>query len=105
MLPYGTGICCYAFIKKKNIYIYIASVHSFFYTFFFKSGIDKSTEWSTLPACPSLMCSFNRGGTEGTNSSIVLCSVFVYVLFYVNLCTGLILWFLNDLWFDDFRGE
>ena len=59
-----------------------------------------------IPACPiALRAFFNRGGTEGTNSSIVLCSVFVYVLFYVNLCTGLILWFLNDLWFDDFRGE
>ena len=33
------------------------------------SGIDKSTEWSTIPACPSLMCFFNRGNTEGTNSS------------------------------------
>ena len=80
MLPDVTGICCYAFIyiKKKKI---IASVHSFFYIlFFFKSGIDKSTELSTIPACPSLMCFFffNRGDTEGTNSS--------KNLFYVNLC-------------------
>ena len=52
----------------------------------FKSGIDKSTEWSTIPACPSLMCFFNRGDTEGTNSSKILCPMFVYVLFYVNLC-------------------
>ena len=54
--------------------------------FFLKSGIDKSTEWSTIPACPSLMCFFNRGGTKRTNSSKILCSMFVYVLFYVNLC-------------------
>ena len=27
------------------------------------------TEWSTIPACPSLMCCVNRGKTEGTNSS------------------------------------
>ena len=26
-------------------------------------------------------------------------------MFYVNLCTGLILWFLNNLWFDDLREE
>ena len=39
-----------------------------FYTFK-KSGIDKSTEWFTIPVCPSLMCFFNRGDTEGTNSS------------------------------------
>ena len=75
-----------------------------FYTYF-KSGIDKSTEWSTIPPCPSLMCFFNRGGTEGTNSSKIVCSMFVYVLFHVNLCTGLILWFLNNLWFDDLRAE
>ena len=64
---------------------FIASVHFFFYTFL-KSGIDKSTEWSTIPACPSLMCFFNGGDTERTNSSKILCSMFVYVLFYVNLC-------------------
>ena len=75
---------------------FIASVHSFF-ILFLKSGIDKSTEWSTILACPSLMCFFHRGDTEGTNSSKILCSLFVYVLFYVNLCTGLILWFLNHL--------
>ena len=65
---------------------FIASVHSFFYTFFFKSGIDKSTEWSTIPACPSFICFFNRGDTEGTNSPKILCPMFVYVLFFVNLC-------------------
>ena len=56
-----------------------------FYTFL-KSGIDKSTEWSMIPACPSLMSFFNRDDTEGTNSSKILCPMFVYVLFYVNLC-------------------
>ena len=48
-------------------------------------GIDKSTERSTIPACPNLMCFFNRGDTEGTNSSKILCLMFVYD-FYVNLC-------------------
>ena len=57
-----------------------------FLYFLKKSGIDKSTEWSTIPACPSLMCFFNRGDTKGTNSSKLLCPMFVYVLFYVNLC-------------------
>ena len=64
---------------------FIASVHSFF-ILFLKSSIDKSTEWSTIPACPSLMCFFNRGDTEVTNSSKIWCPRFVYVLFYVNLC-------------------
>ena len=70
---------------------FIASVHSFFILFKKKYDIDKSTEWSTIPACPCLMCFFNRGGTEGINSSKIVCSTFVYVLFYVNFCTGLIL--------------
>ena len=39
----------------------------------------------------ALCAFFNRGGTEGTISSKTLCSMFVYVLFYVNLRTGLIL--------------
>ena len=31
------------------------------------SGIN-TIEGSTLPACPNLMCSFNRGNIEGTKS-------------------------------------
>ena len=73
MLPYGTGICCYAFIY---FFFLIASVHSFFYPFL-KSDIDKSTEWSMIPVCPSLMCFFNGGNTKGPNSS----NFFVYVCF------------------------
>ena len=41
-----------------------------------KSGIDKSTERSKIPACPSFMWFSNRGNTEGTDSSknvYVLC--------------------------------
>ena len=83
LLPYGTGICCYAFI------LYFLILYCFcpflFYTFQ-KSGIDKSTEWSRIPACPSIMCFFNRDDTEGTNSSKIQCPIFVYVLFYVNQC-------------------
>ena len=58
-----------------------------FHTLKKKSGIDKSTEWSTIPACqPYVLFFFNRNDTEGTNSSKILCPMFVYVLFYVNLC-------------------
>ena len=56
------------------------------YSLVFKSGIDKSMEWSMIPACPGLVCFFNRGDTEGTGSSKILCPMFVYVLCYVNLC-------------------
>ena len=99
MLPYGTGVCCYAFI------FFIAPVHSFLILFFFKSGINESTDWSTNPACPGLMCIFYRGDTEGTNSSKMLCSMFVYVL--CRFVSGLILCFFggDNLWFDDLRVE
>ena len=78
MLPHGTGISCYAFIY---IFFFFLLLSISFLYFLKKSGIDKSTEWSTIPACPSLMCFFNRGDTEETNSSKILCSMFVYVLF------------------------
>ena len=81
MLPYSTGICYYAFIYYFKLLLSIPFLY-----FKKKSGIDKSTEWSTIPACPSLMCFFNRGDTEGTNSLKILCPMFVYVLFYVSMC-------------------
>ena len=66
--------------------------------------IDKSTEWFTIPAYSTFMCFFffffNRGNTEWTNSSKILCLMFVgffvccllvfvfylFVCFYVGLC-------------------
>ena len=86
--------CChmalvFAVMHLYNVFfIFFYCFCSFLFYTFLKSGIDKSTEWSTIPACPSLMCFFNRGNTEGTNSSKILCPMFVYVLFYVGLCHG-----------------
>ena len=83
--------CCHVTLVFAVMHLYnileffIASTHSFF-ILFLNSGIVKSTEWSTIPACPSLMCFFNKGDTEGAYSLKILCSMFVYVLFYVNLC-------------------
>ena len=76
----------FAVMHLYNILNFLLLLSIPFFILFLKSGIDKSTEWSTIPACPSLMCFFNRGDTEGTNSSKILCSMFVCVLFYVNLC-------------------
>ena len=76
----------FAVMHLYNILEFFLLLLSIPFLYFLKSGIDKSPEWSTIPACPSLMCFFNRGDTEGTNSSKILCPMFVYVLFYVHLC-------------------
>ena len=42
-----------------------------------------------IPACPSFVCFFNRGNTEGTNSSKILCLMFdffVVVVCFVWVC-------------------
>ena len=75
----------------------------FLHFFYMKSGIDKSTEWSTIPACPRLMCLFNKRNTEGTNSSKKICLTLVYVL--RQFVSGLILWLFGNLWFDDLCEE
>ena len=63
-----------------------------------------------MPACPTLMCVllllllfFNRGNIEKTNSSNILCLMFVYVL--CKFVSGLILRFLENLWFDDLFAQ
>ena len=95
----------FAVMHLYNISFLLYCFCPFLFHTFLKSGIDKSMEWSTIPACPSFMCFFNRDDTEGNNSTKNLCLMFVYVLFYVNLCTGLISWFLNNLWCDDLCAE
>ena len=60
-----------------------------------------------IPACPSLMCFFNRADTEETNFSKVLCLMFVYVLFCVGLCQTAfcVCVCVDNLWFDDSCAE
>ena len=97
MLPYATGICCYAF----NIY-FIASVHSFFTLF---RNLVLLNRWNGPQyQCVLLLalCTFffKRGNTKGTKSSKILCLMFVYVLFCVNLWTDLVFFgeFMNIIW-------
>ena len=62
-------------------------------------------ELSTIPACPRLMCFFNRGNTERTNSSKILCLMFCKCFVICKVVSGLILCFLGNLWFDDLCEE
>ena len=94
-------LCIYIIFLKKLL---LLSIPSFFFNTFLESGIDKSMESSTIPVCPSLMCFFNRDDTEGTNSLKILCDVCVCFV----LCkfeSGLILWFMDNLLFDDLHAE
>ena len=75
MLPYGTVICCYAFIYKK--------INDCFRPFLFytlkKSGIDKLTEGSTV-------CAFGTGAiSKRTHFSKLLCLVFMCAYFVLCL--------------------
>ena len=65
--------------------------------------VDQLTEWSMLPACPSLKCVFNGGDTGRTNS---LKKIVFDVCVWFVLCkfvSGLILWFLGNLCLDERR--
>ena len=53
-----------------------------------------------IPACPSPMCFFNRSDTERTNSSKMLCLMFVCVLF-MYICVGTNFVVFGKFWLDD----
>ena len=68
LLPYGAGICHYAFIYLYCFCLFLL----LFFLFFFNLVSINEMEWLSIPACPSLMCSFDRGNIEGT-SSLEIC--------------------------------
>ena len=93
----------FAVMQLYNIlrFFFIASAHSFF-MLFYNLVLMNRLNGPQYQRVLALCVFFNRGDTEGTNSWKFLCSMFVYVLFYVNLCKKkkeerLILWFLNNL--------
>ena len=47
----------------------------------------------------------NRGNTEGTNSSKILCLMFCVCFGLCKVMSGLTLWFLGNLGFDDLCEE
>ena len=59
----------------------IAFVHSSSFFLFFLTNQRNGQQYKRV--LPRLMCFFNRGNNEGTNSSKILCLMFVYFLFYV----------------------
>ena len=100
-------IIMHKFILIFNFFILCLSIP--FFIFFFNLVSINLMEWSVIPACPSLMCSFNRGIIEGTNS-LKICLMFVYVSLYA-LC--LLLWLvlqtdLREGWYiimwEEFRN-
>ena len=87
LLPDDTHLCDLILKKKKMV-----SVH-FFFIFVFSLVSINYMEYLTIPAYPSLTCSFNRGNIEGTNSSkICVCMCLQYVSFHVCIGTGFVDW-------------
>ena len=81
-----------------------SSLCSFLYKF--STSSSSSSSWSTIPVCPSLMCFANRGNTEGTNPSKILCLMFVCVCFVLcEFVSGPISWIFENSWFDGFYAE
>ena len=76
----------FAVTHVYNIFLFIiAAVHSFF--ILFKNLVLINQRNGPRYQRVLALCAFlNRGDTEGTNSWKILCLMFVYVLFYVNLC-------------------
>ena len=81
MLLYGTGICCCIYIKK----MFIASVHSFF--ILFKNLVLIYRRNGPRYQLVLALCAFflTRVILKGLILQKNWC-MFVYVLFYVNLC-------------------
>ena len=95
LLPYGPGICHYAlpffyFVLclsiKKNQKI-------------FNMALINQPEWSMIPACPSSVCSFNKGNTEGTNFK----TVFLMFVYSCMFCLIVVKWLV--LWIDLTKGS
>ena len=101
MLPCGTGICSYACIKKI-----IASVHSFLILFFFFNLVLINRRNGPRYQRVLALCAFFLIGA--IPKGLILrkfCVWRLYKLFLCKFVSGLILWFLRNLWFNDLRAE
>ena len=96
-------------VLGRNVTMLLAFIRHVFHflscILFLKSGVEKLTEWSMVPACLSLMCFFNRGNFQREyffkNFVSRLCT-FCYICKFVS---GLTLWFLGNFWFNDLCEE
>ena len=87
-------VCFCPFLPFLSLSLSLFFFLSFFFPFLSPSSsvlvLKTLTEWSTIPACPSLMCSFNSGNTEGTDSSKMCVWCLCVFFFLLCLCTD---WF------------
>ena len=88
------AVCCHMALVFAVMHLYtilicllILSIPSFlFYTLKKNLVLINRRNGQRYQRVLALSAFFNRGDTKGTNSSKILCPMFVYVLFYVNLC-------------------
>ena len=79
----------FAVIHSYNIFFFKLLLLSipFFILFFKNLVLINRRNGPRYQRVLALCAFFNTGDTEGSNSSKILWTMFVYVLFYVNLCT------------------
>ena len=77
MLPYDTGIYRYALYNILNIFYCFCPF--LFYPFFFNLVLINRRNSPRYQRVLALCAFFNRGDTEGTNSSKILCPMFCFM--------------------------
>ena len=82
-----------------SLLCFIPSPPPFLFYIFFENPVLinqwNGPRYQRVLALSRLMCFFNRGDTEGTNSSKVLCLMFVFC--FVQVCVRTVLMFLDNL--------
>ena len=98
LLPYGTGICRYAFMQFFVIFDCFC---------LFKKNLVSINEMecSTIPACPSIVVFLNKGSMEGTNFKNLCFDVCVYMYVCMLLCMYLLLYICVGIAFADLSWE
>ena len=81
-----------------------------FYFYFFIDKLDGMSEWSTIPACPSLMCSLTGVILKGLTlqkfvSDVCVCMFLTFMIGFVDwLDRGLIFYNLYIYMWEEFRN-
>ena len=106
MLPYDTGICYYAFMYILCFVLLLSISFSFFFKYFFKNLVLISQRNGPRYQRVLALCIFFLTGVILKGQFFKKIVFDVYVCFVLcKFVSGLILWFMDNFWFDDLRAE